>query len=688
MRVKDYLTVVVVVSLVSAFLVERFVVGQSERAKAELMQEADIQRANAEFGYINTNISQFLLSADLVIGSGETYLIAGALEQGSVLSEQLSQFRDRSSPSSLSAQYDNLGRAITEITTIIEDVNAIGAVDRDAELTKLLVQFDPAYASARSSADAIAIALNDALVARTQASAGELTQRRQARLVVLGLFVFTVLAIWLWASRQISRPLGELAAMANESTAKNEFSGVNNGPREVVNLSRRFKTLTERLVHQATHDPLTNLVNRRELERLLEEWTKETSTVVGADSTQGVICYIDLDRFKLVNDSCGHAAGDELLRQVAEVFRGTLRYGDIIARLGGDEFCLVLKNCDFNKGMDIAELVRHRIDALRFEFKEQVFRISASIGVARIASSGASCDSIIDQADSACSVAKESGRNRIYVFDLLDKRVDQRRLDTVWVNELTLALEEQRLVLFRQPITALYDGVEGRKRFEILVRMRGTDGSLVPPSRFLPVAERYNLSVRIDKWVLQATLDWLSNAHTEREALDCCSINLSGDSLSQPEFLDYAIAKIKESQVRPASLCFEVTETKAIDDIDAAQNFMRSLSALGCQFALDDFGTGHSSFQYLRDLPVAYVKIDGSFVKNVLDNDIDAATVASLVEVSKACGKKTVAEYVESGAILDWVRDIGVDFAQGYHCGKPVEIGRIEEMEFSNVVNL
>ncbi|MEO1036613.1 MAG: EAL domain-containing protein [Pseudomonadota bacterium] len=687
MRVKDYLTIVIAVCLVSAFAIEAFLSAQFDQARRHMIEQSQSERLASEFSYIENNLAQFLLSADLIIGSGETYLIPGSLEQGSVLVEQLETFRNHAQFPSQDAGLALLAETVFGVCGLIESAAQISAADRDAKLASLLARFDP-FAT---QIDAETERVNAGIAQQVVASAGQFESaaqyRQMGRIVALLVFLAIVLTTWRWSSRQISRPIGRLADMANESTAKNNFVGVTSGPREVRNLSERFKSLTQRLVHQATHDPLTNLVNRRELERLLETWLTENAAQADSDDILGVICYIDLDRFKLVNDTCGHSAGDDLLNQVAEIFRGTTRFGDIIARLGGDEFCIVLKSCGLNKGLDIAELLRRRIEELKFEFRDQVFRISASIGVAKVSSGSQSSESIIDQADSACAVAKESGRNRIYVFDLLDRKVDQKRLDTVWVNELTLALEEQRLVLFRQPIVPLSATNGQGRRFEILVRMRGTDGKIIPPSRFLPVAERYNLSTRIDKWVIKATLQWLAAAPGELGHTATCSINLSGESLARPQFLEFVRKEIRRSAVPGKKLCFEITETRAIEDIDAARRFIRSLRELGCQFALDDFGTGHSSFSYLRDLPVDYVKIDGTFVRNILENSVDEATVLSLVDVSRACGKKTVAEYVESQAILERLREMNVDFAQGYHCGVPAQIDAIFEMEFSNVVH-
>ena len=502
MRVQDYLTIVIVVCVLGAFSLESFLIGQSDAERQQLIATSKSQRLASEFVYIRSNVAQYLLTGDLVIGSGETYLIPGGRDQAAALVEQLSAFEDQVDSAATAAELARLRDAVAASLALIDRAGEIDDLDRDSKLAALLDDFDPLY----TTADELGEKIGNDLATAAADSAGQLEASHSSmitsRIAALAVFVIVVLGVWRWASRQISKPIKQLAAMANESTAKAQFAGVDEGPREIRILSDRFKTLTERLVHQATHDSLTNLVNRRELERLLHEWM-DTADAEVASSEIGVICYIDLDRFKLVNDTCGHSAGDDLLNQVAEIFRGTTRFGDIIARLGGDEFCLVLKNCGLDKGLDIAELVRERIEDLRFDFKGQTFRISASIGVAKIASGAQSSESIIDQADSACAVAKESGRNRIYVFDLLDQKVDQKRLDTVWINELTLALEEQRLVLYRQPIVALFPEEPRGQHFEVLVRMRGNDGKIIPPSRFMPVAERYHLCTNIDEWVLQ-----------------------------------------------------------------------------------------------------------------------------------------------------------------------------------------
>ena len=687
MRVKDYLSVVVIVCVGAALALEFAISQQSGREKADTLHQAKLARFAAEFGYIDNNLTQFLLSADLVIGSGESYLVAGTLAQHPLLEEQLRNFRDHSPFTAIDDSLHTLQTSLGGIAGLVEAAGRVDGEEREIVLNRLVTALDPAYITATETAASIRQGIDASLVSETDRLASGVALRRITRVAALFGFFAIVLMVWRWATRKLVAPLAHLAEMANESTAKDRFVGIDCGPKEVMDMSDRLRRLTSHLAHQATHDPLTNLINRRELERLLEKWRSGKPEAKIAN-TIGVICYIDLDRFKLVNDSCGHSAGDDLLIQVSDVFRDCVDETGIVARLGGDEFCIVLKGHSLDEGIGIANDVRQRIEALRFEFRDQVFRISSSIGVSAIASDVTDSESIIDQADSACAVAKESGRNRIYVFDLSDSRVDQRRVDTSWVSELMAGLDQQRLVLYQQPIVKIFGKPDHLKRFEILVRMTSADGTLIPPSHFMPVAERYNMGVLIDRRVVTLTLDWLAGSPRVLETLGRCSINLCGDTLSQPKFGEFLLSEIARTGVPAERLCFEITETQAISDMQVAMRFISQLKASGCQFALDDFGTGHASFSYLRELPVDYVKIDGSFVRNILENRVDDATVRSFIDVAHACGKLCVAEFVESREIYERLVTLGVDYAQGYYFGQPEPVGIEDAAEVSNVIQI
>ena len=418
------------------------------------------------------------------------------------------------------------------------------------------------------------------------------------------------------------------------------------------------------LSHVASHDALTGLINRREF------LTRLTHAVENARTghVEHALCYIDLDQFKVVNDSCGHAAGDELLREIAGMLRGAIRDGDSLARLGGDEFGLLLPGCPLEMAASIADLLRDKIAGLRFAWGGRPFEIGASIGVVSIRANNGSVGDLLRVADSACYVAKEEGRNRVHVYQPDDMAVAEHRSQMAWVQTLRQALEEDRFVLHYQPIAALHPG-EPRRHIEILLRMQGDDGSLIPPSMFIPTAERYQLMPALDRWVVRRTLERLAPLLRKRDMV--CGINLSGQSLTEGNLLPMILAEFERLAIPPDTVCFEITETSAISHLGRARELLLGLKQAGCQLSLDDFGSGLSSFSYLKQLPVDYLKIDGAFVRDIANNPFDRAIVASMVQVARSIGVRTVAEFVEDAVVLATVRELGVDFGQGYGIARP-----------------
>ncbi|MEQ1593261.1 MAG: EAL domain-containing protein [Thiobacillaceae bacterium] len=418
------------------------------------------------------------------------------------------------------------------------------------------------------------------------------------------------------------------------------------------------------LNYVASHDALTGLINRREFV------TRLTHVVDNAriDQTEHALCYIDLDQFKVVNDSCGHAAGDELLREIASMLRSSIREGDSLARLGGDEFGLLLPGCPLEMASGIADLLRDKIAGLRFAWDGRPFEIGASIGVVPIRANNGSVGDLLRVADSACYVAKEEGRNRVHVYQPDDMAVAEHRSQMAWVQKLRQALEEDRFVLFYQPIAALHPG-ESQRHIEILLRMQGDDGSLIPPNLFIPTAERYQLMPALDRWVVRNSLERLAPLLQKRDMV--CGINLSGQSLAEVDLLPMILAEFKRLAIPPETVCFEITETSAISHLGRARELLFGLKQAGCMLALDDFGSGLSSFSYLKQLPVDYLKIDGAFVRDIANNPFDRAIVGSMVQVARSIGVRTVAEFVEDEAVLGHVRDLGVDFGQGYAIARP-----------------
>ncbi|WP_172600462.1 EAL domain-containing protein [Sulfurivermis fontis] len=429
--------------------------------------------------------------------------------------------------------------------------------------------------------------------------------------------------------------------------------------------------IARQLGYQASHDMLTGLVNRREFERLLEGAIRSARS----GECQHAMFYIDLDQFKLVNDCCGHRAGDELLVLLSTLLQRHVREADTVARLGGDEFGVLLEDCDLDNALLIAEELRQVVREFRFVWLGKTFEIGASIGVVPIGRSTGRLAEVLSAADTACYVAKDLGRNRIHVYTPDDREVVHHHGEMAWVHRITQAFEDDRLRLYAQPIVPLAseDGVPSH--YEVLMRMIGSEGDLIPPMAFIPAAERYNLMPTIDRWVVRTTLGQLRQAQGPHERPPIqCTINLSGQSLGDDHFLDFVIEQFHEADVVPDSICFEITETAAISNLSRAMHFIDVLHGMGCRFALDDFGSGVSSFAYLKNLRVDYLKIDGSFVRDMLRDTVDFAMVESINQIGHVMGLQTIAEFAESGAILEALRTLRVDYAQGHALGTPVPL--------------
>ncbi len=437
------------------------------------------------------------------------------------------------------------------------------------------------------------------------------------------------------------------------------------------------RELNRRLSYHASHDILTGLVNRPEFEARLERALKSAK----ARETAYALCYLDLDQFKMVNDSCGHNAGDALLGQLGALLKAKIRWRDTLARLGGDEFGLLLESCTMEEAVKAAESLKAAIQEHKFNWDDRSFRLGVSIGVVPITAESQDVAALISAGDSACQAAKAAGRNRIYSYQENDLDLMRRRREMQWAARITSALEESRFELFRMTIQPL-QAEEFGSHFEILLRMRDEQGALVSPDLFIAAAERYGITPRIDRWVVETTFRWLVSEADERERLALCSINLSGQSLVDDEFLPFVVRQFQRSGLDPTKICFEITETSAIASYAQASRFINALKELGCKFALDDFGTGLSSFGYLKHFPVDYLKIDGSFVKEILHDPIDREMVRSINEIGHLTGKQTIAEYAASTEIITMLKGMGVDYAQGYAIAEPKRI-----MMAASVVN-
>ena len=425
------------------------------------------------------------------------------------------------------------------------------------------------------------------------------------------------------------------------------------------------KILSQQLEYQAKHDSLTGLINRAEFERRLRR-------ILSADVPEGehALCYLDLDQFKVINDTCGHLAGDELLRRISYLLSTVVRKRDTLARLGGDEFAVLLEHCPMKQAKRVANELLDAIQSLSFIWEGKRFNVGVSIGLVPMQGDEGNLSDMLSAADEACYAAKDAGRNRVHIYHPDDVELSRRRGEMQWVGEINRALEEDSFCLAVQPI--IYLGrdttIQAQTHCEFLLRMRDDGNNIIVPGAFLPAAERYNLSPKLDRWVVENAFSWLLQ-HPDKNLN--CSINLSGLSLGEEDFLDFLLTQFKHGSVSPERICFEITETAAIANLGNAIKFINALKEIGCFFALDDFGAGLSSFTYLKNLPVDYLKIDGSFVRDILKDPIDFAMVRSINEVGQVMGKKTIAEFVENDETLEALKEIGVDFAQGYGIGKP-----------------
>jgi diguanylate cyclase (GGDEF)-like protein/PAS domain S-box-containing protein len=434
--------------------------------------------------------------------------------------------------------------------------------------------------------------------------------------------------------------------------------------------------IEQQLSWQASHDALTGLVNRREFENCLQKAVLSAK----ASDQQHALCYLDLDQFKLVNDTCGHIAGDELLRQVTALFQSQVRTSDTLARLGGDEFGLLLFHCPLDAALRVASKLLEQLQEFRFVWQDKTFSIGVSIGLVAIDANTQSMTSVMSAADSACYAAKNKGRNRVQVYQADDRELAIQQSQMQWVTRLTQALEENRFRLYYQSIVPSRQTSSLATHYEILLRLVDEQGNLVSPMAFIPAAERYNLMPAIDRWVIRTLFTSLGQHYRENrnpchfleDGCDCLyAINLSGTSLNDEQFIDFVREQLALYQVPPQVICFEITETVAIANLRQAAQFMRSLKQVGCRFALDDFGSGMSSFAYLKNLPVDYLKIDGGFVRQIVDEPTDLAMVEAINHIGHVMGLQTIAEFVENEAILEKIAAIRVDYAQGYGISQP-----------------
>ncbi|MBE0435049.1 MAG: EAL domain-containing protein [Methylomicrobium sp.] len=429
------------------------------------------------------------------------------------------------------------------------------------------------------------------------------------------------------------------------------------------------RRLSRELAYQASHDPLTGLVNRREFESRLNRVLRTRKVC----EDQFAFCYLDLDQFKVINDTCGHTAGDELLKQVTSLLQRKVRKRDTLARLGGDEFGLLMEHCGIEQAERLADELREIIADYRFNWNNQSFHIGVSIGLMAITEEFNCLNDLLMVADASCYAAKDAGRNRVFVYQKNDEEIRRLSGQIQWVVKLNDALDHKRFQLYRQPFCTT--GTQNGEHYEILVRILSADREVILPGAFIPAAERYGLMSRIDEYIIENTLLWFAEHSGALADLSMCSINLSGQTLGSDSAQLCIQAALKKFNLPADRFCFEVTETAAIANLNQATRFMGALKTLGCRFALDDFGSGLSSFAYLKNLPVDFLKIDGMFVKDICCDPVDLAMVKSINEIGHLLGKQTIAEFVETEEIYLYLLEIGVDYAQGFWLGRPEPLG-------------
>jgi diguanylate cyclase (GGDEF)-like protein/PAS domain S-box-containing protein len=468
--------------------------------------------------------------------------------------------------------------------------------------------------------------------------------------------------------RLLSQNDGEIEVEESASAIRGH-SGEVTGVVLVLHDVGREREYATQLSYLTTHDALTGLLNRGEFEHRLRLLLQRDA----AARRKHAMLYVDLDQFKVINDTCGHSGGDELLRQIGPMLQACVRTGDCVARLGGDEFGLLLENCSAQGAERIADKLRQALFDFHFVVSNRSFWTSASIGVVNLADAPFTFADAMSAADEACLLAKEKGRNRVQRFIPTDRDLSERKHEMTWVARIRDALDAGRLRLYAQDIKPLSAAGSPGPRAELLLRMLDESGVVILPMAFIPAAERYGLMTALDRWVIQTAFEEIACSVANEFPVNASpfTINMSGMSIGDESFLDFIKEQFARFGLAPSAICFEITETVAIANLHTATRFIQQLKTLGCQFALDDFGAGMSSFGYLHHLPVDFVKIDGSFVKNMMDDPVAEAIVETIQRISHIMGKRTIAESVENEAMSTRLREMGVDFVQGYAIGRP-----------------
>ena len=594
-----------------------------------------------------------------------------------VLTRELFEQLDNPSPTNVK---NSLNKIIVTtgaegIQVISKKLGAITVGNTSSELQVKVIHFSsiPAFSSQNNLPNKNAILK----IYQTPIKSILGNQKKQLiTILIVVLFSFGIILQWI-LKKLLTEPIQQMVNAAQDSSLGKDIRFNDKRNDEFGYLSRFINealiNLTigqSELSYQATHDKLTGLYNRHEFDIRLNRFVG----IAKNENVSSTLCYMDLDKFKIINDTCGHIAGDELLKQISHALKSVLRENDFIARLGGDEFAVLLQGCVDENAIKIAKKLLKAVERLFFSWQGREFPIGVSIGLASITKDTVSSSDILGLADVACYTAKEKGRNQIHIYQANDREVTRKRGEVLWVSQIHQALENNTFSLYQQSIIPISPETHKKKHFEILLRIPNDEGKLISPVKFIGAAELYGLMTDIDEWVVKNTFDWIMKNPSVMQDIELISINLSGQSLSSKKFLNYVITLTDESNVPPEKICFEITETSAISNFVSAIKFINTLKGLGCKFALDDFGSGMSSFSYLKNLNVDILKIDGSYVHNIENSDIDQAMVEAVNKIGHAMGMTTIAEYVENAGILKILKDIGVDYAQGYGISYPAPL--------------
>ena len=440
-----------------------------------------------------------------------------------------------------------------------------------------------------------------------------------------------------------------------------------NGVAVVLHDVTELRGLARQMSYQASHDALTGLINKREFERRLAE----SIEVARGGAQTHIMCYLDLDRFKAVNDTCGHLAGDNMLREVATLLRDAVRDSDTVARLGGDEFGILLLSCPLQKARQIASDLCRSVNEYRFVWKDRIFSIGVSVGLVEVGRESGDIEDVMSAADSACYVAKQNDGSHVHVYSARDEAVARHSGEIQWLQRLQSALRDGLFELYAQPIVAAREGGADGPALEVLLRLRDESGRAAAPGEFMQAAERYRLMALVDRWVVQTALAALASGAIRLSGAQSMAINLSGQTLGDPSFLEFVVETLDHTGVSPSQVCFEVTENSVIGNLELAQRFIGVLHGMGCQFALDDFGNDLGAFANLKNLSMDYIKIDGTFMRNLSQDAVNQAMVAAIVRLARTLNFRLIAEQVEDSASLEMARGMGIDFAQGYVLGRP-----------------